>query len=216
MKYWYCYLFKEEKDFINQVINNSISSNRLYSYDIKNNQLKFYSDFGPSDGYVLTYNYQIINNYDKLLSDIENLVEKSHKLAAKIATTGEEGQDYSIKKGFEGTVSGIISSIINKSCYEPMCLLDFLCTICIRIAIKHIWNNGNKRTSIVLLSKLLEYFGFKLKYSSSEYISNWEQTILDIVSNEELGVNKKSENELIEYLKDKIKDSIWMNYNSIK
>jgi prophage maintenance system killer protein len=155
---WKVFTFIKNDPLIEQAIFNSVQNNRLFS--IRDECLYFKSDFHKEE--VLNLEISLITDFEKLNNIIVKLIEIAHEEIINIKTSQEyEDQDYSIQ--FSGKIEGIVNGLLHKACYTSISVIDFAIILFVRIARAHAWRNGNKRTSIVSLSKILSLFGFALK-----------------------------------------------------
>jgi death-on-curing family protein len=101
---------------------------------------------------------------ENLANQIAKLIYDSHKKVHLISTSNpKEEQDYSIQ--FKGKIEIVVESLVNKYSYDDnnKGILEFISILLIRIARAHAWHNGNKRTAIISIHKILESFGYFIK-----------------------------------------------------
>ncbi len=100
---------------------------------------------------------------EKLSDRIISIVLESHEQAKLIQTSNEfEPQQYGIK--VPGKIEGVVSALVNKCSYDSSQydLFDLLSILLFRLTKAHAFHNGNKRTSIITIARLLKICGFYL------------------------------------------------------
>jgi death-on-curing family protein len=96
---------------------------------------------------------------EKFANQIIKLIYAVHEIVPTIRTSDiAESQDYSVQ--FSQKIEGVVTSLVNMFSYENKGILEFISLLLIRIARAHAWHNGNKRTAIVSVSKLLSTLGY--------------------------------------------------------
>ena len=117
-----------------------------------------------------------LNITEKLCNEIINLVYNSHKEVPKIKTSEKfEGQQYGVKT--KGKIEGIVNGLFQKICYcssEYDDIFDIVSILLFRLTKAHAFHNGNKRTALLSISRILKMFGFYISWSSNnqKYIAN--------------------------------------------
>jgi death-on-curing family protein len=96
---------------------------------------------------------------------LEKLVLTTHEEIQNIKTSDpDECQKYGIRE--EGKLNAIIVSLINKFLYANEGMIDFLSRLMFRLTNGHVFHNGNKRTALFVVSKLLHGFGIYISFSN--------------------------------------------------
>ncbi|GHU31425.1 hypothetical protein FACS1894166_02850 [Bacilli bacterium] len=103
---------------------------------------------------------------EDLGNEIIDTIYKTHDLIPDIPTSDpDEEQTYGVK--VKGAIEAVVISLANKYHYENRGIFTFISELLIRITNVHAFHNGNKRTAIVSISRILETFGYYLIWSQS-------------------------------------------------
>ncbi|MGL4951083.1 MAG: type II toxin-antitoxin system death-on-curing family toxin [Mycoplasma sp.] len=103
---------------------------------------------------------------------IINIVKESH-IFISLEENNDKTTDQFFGQKIENGVESTIDSIINRFCYEDDFLLaNFVSLIFIRLIKNHCFHNGNKRTALVSLLKILELYNIGLDLSKTKEIEN--------------------------------------------
>jgi prophage maintenance system killer protein len=152
-----------------------------------------------------------VNDLVNLIDPINNLIEKAHLKIQNIKNSeGITGVNF----GYSGkhTSHSVVTGVVTCFCYEEINILKFISRIIFSINCKHLYQDGNKRTTIFALDSILRYFGFFLNYSNLsdeeliEKYSNFITRVAGYKQDDELA--PKTDDEVIMFITNFLKSSI--------
>jgi death-on-curing family protein len=110
-------------------------------------------------------NNETFRNY--LINKLVRIIKTQHEFIKNIPDiNGISGGDYHLRTKHDE--QALIINVINHMLYNKNeCnILSLVARIVFAINANHLYNNGNKRTSIAALSAILRWFGYYLYFSS--------------------------------------------------
>lgn len=122
---------------------------------------------------------------------IVNSVYSSFEVVPTIKLSNMEDDNYFEK--YEGKVDGLIYSLVNKY-WDNGDQIRLVAELLVRITHAHIFSNGNKRTGLISAYKVLDFYGFNLKFSNigKNYVLFWENFMLNVSCWKEKEVRKST------------------------
>jgi hypothetical protein len=106
------------------------------------------------------------NERNQLIKDLVDMITRAHLFIQNIPDVdGNLAGDYSLRENKDE--KSIVDITINRMLYNhELCnVLDMIALIIFNINSNHLYNNGNKRTSLASANAILRYFGYYLSFS---------------------------------------------------
>ncbi|MDQ7983072.1 MAG: Fic family protein [Spiroplasma sp.] len=215
-KYFFSYI-NENNDakIFDKALGKSIKSGMIQNTG-EDNILIFNSKFQQSYKFIVFKEPIVLEK--QLVVHLTKLILKQLELSKIIPTkTGLEKGDY--RQRSKGNVESIVSNLVFFKWFynqDNISVLDMAADIMYRIAVSnHPFTNGNKRTALLSVGAFLDSIGLYLYFykirTKTDYLSKWEDFMINIASSREQGL---TEDQTLKVIKDKLFESIWMNFSS--
>jgi death-on-curing family protein len=149
-------------------------------------------------------------NLLKLKTHLPLIIRTAHKMIQTIPDSdGVIGGTFGLANKNSTNEDTIVASILNKFIHDDSIrsILKLAAEIMFKINASHLYNNGNKRTSLVSAFAILRYFGYGVNKSPANLLKDWEH-IVQNVANYQILDELGAESETIKYIENNIKKII--------
>lgn len=123
-----------------------------------------------------------IDNMEQICDCITNIIYHSFNQMQNLDNT--ENQQYFEK--YNGKVSQIVYSLIDKY-IDNGNQIEMVCELLVRLIQAHTFSNGNKRTSLITISNVLNFFGLNLDIKENQ-IEDYVNFMLNVSAYKEKDV----------------------------
>lgn len=123
-----------------------------------------------------------IDNMEQICDCITNIIYHSFNQMQNLDNT--ENQQYFEK--YNGKVSQIVYSLIDKY-IDNGNQIEMVCELLVRLIQAHTFSNGNKRTSLITISNVLNFFGLSLDIKENQ-IEDYVNFMLNVSAYKEKDV----------------------------